>query len=122
VLAAGTSVPDLLSSVIVARRGHGDMAVSSSIGSNIFDILVGLPIPWILYTAWPTTGSFIAINSKGIWTSIFVLLGMLVFVVVAIHCQGWKLTKTLGGLMMLFYVGFLVQAIVLELPFEVCTP
>jgi Ca2+-binding EF-hand superfamily protein len=30
VLAAGTSVPDLLSSVIVARRGAGDMAVSSS--------------------------------------------------------------------------------------------
>eukprot|EP00567_Pseudictyota_dubia_P011329 CAMPEP_0197440510 /NCGR_PEP_ID=MMETSP1175-20131217/7003_1 /TAXON_ID=1003142 /ORGANISM="Triceratium dubium, Strain CCMP147" /LENGTH=617 /DNA_ID=CAMNT_0042970633 /DNA_START=401 /DNA_END=2251 /DNA_ORIENTATION=+ len=45
-LAAGTSVPDLLSSVIVARMGEGDMALSSSIGSNIFDILVGLPIPW----------------------------------------------------------------------------
>ncbi len=53
VVAAGTSVPDLLSSVIVARRGNGDMAVSSSIGSNIFDIMVGLPLPWLLYTAWP---------------------------------------------------------------------
>lgn len=49
-LAAGTSVPDLLSSVIVARMGEGDMAVSSSIGSNIFDILVGLPFPWLCYT------------------------------------------------------------------------
>ena len=46
VLAAGTSVPDLMTSVIVARQGYGDMAVSSSIGSNIFDILIGLPIPW----------------------------------------------------------------------------
>lgn len=52
-IAAGTSVPDLLSSVIVARRGEGDMAVSSSIGSNIFDILVGLPFPWLLYIVWP---------------------------------------------------------------------
>jgi len=51
VLAAGTSVPDLLSSVIVARRGQGDMAVSSSVGSNIFDILVGLPVPWLIYSA-----------------------------------------------------------------------
>jgi Ca2+/Na+ antiporter len=41
-LAAGTSIPDALSSVAVAKRGHGDMAVSSSIGSNIFDILFGL--------------------------------------------------------------------------------
>ena len=40
-LAAGTSVPDLITSVIVAKQGHGDMAVSSSIGSNIFDVCVG---------------------------------------------------------------------------------
>jgi K+-dependent Na+/Ca+ exchanger-like protein len=50
-LAAGTSVPDLLTSVIVAKMGEGDMALSSSIGSNIFDILVGLPVPWIAYSA-----------------------------------------------------------------------
>merc|ERR1712057_70754 len=50
VLAAGTSVPDLLTSVIVAKRGLGDMAVSSSIGSNIFDLCMGLPLPWFLKT------------------------------------------------------------------------
>lgn len=32
-LAAGTSVPDLITSVIVAKKGLGDMAVSSSIGT-----------------------------------------------------------------------------------------
>ncbi|CAL1279088.1 unnamed protein product [Larinioides sclopetarius] len=40
-LAAGTSIPDLITSVLVARKGFGDMAVSSSIGSNIFDVTVG---------------------------------------------------------------------------------
>merc|ERR1719240_742748 len=50
-LAMGTSIPDCLSSIAVARRGHGDMAVSSSIGSNIFDVLIGLPFPWFMYTA-----------------------------------------------------------------------
>lgn len=43
-LAAGTSIPDLITSVVVARQGHGDMAVSSSIGSNIFDVTVGYVI------------------------------------------------------------------------------
>lgn len=43
-LAAGTSIPDLITSVLVARKGLGDMAVSSSIGSNIFDVAVGLVI------------------------------------------------------------------------------
>ncbi|CAE7350884.1 Slc24a2, partial [Symbiodinium microadriaticum] len=50
-LAAGTSIPDAASSVAVAKQGEGDMAVSSSVGSNIFDILVGLPIPWMIKIA-----------------------------------------------------------------------
>lgn len=41
VLAIGTSIPDLITSVIVAKKGLGDMAVSSSVGSNIFDVSVG---------------------------------------------------------------------------------
>lgn len=45
ILAAGTSVPDLLTSIAVTRNGEGDMAVSSSIGSNIFDVTMGLPLP-----------------------------------------------------------------------------
>merc|ERR1719158_2578602 len=52
VLAAGTSIPDLLSSYIVAKQGEGDMAVSSSIGSNIFDVTVGLPLPWLFWSLW----------------------------------------------------------------------
>ena len=120
VLAAGTSVPDLLSSVIVARRGSGDMAVSSSVGSNIFDILVGLPVPWLIYTAWPTKPSEVVIGSDNIWIWIFILIAMLVFVIIVIHCQGWKLTKMLAAMMLVFYLIFLGIAISLEIPFETC--
>ena len=110
-LAAGTSVPDLLSSVIVARMGEGDMAVSSSIGSNIFDILVGLPVPWLVYTLWPSKPSFVTIGAEGVGVSIMILLAMLVLIVVSIHYQGWKLTKCLGLAMFFFYFCFLFQAI-----------
>lgn len=94
-LAAGTSVPDLLSSVIVTRQGSGDMAISSSIGSNIFDVCFGLPVPWLIFMA--IRQKSIAIDSDNIWISIFVFLGMLVLVIATIHCQKWKLTKVLGG-------------------------
>ena len=60
------------------------------------------------------------IGAKNIWISIFILIGMLVVIVLAIHCQGWRLTKLLGGLMFLMYFAFLAVAIVLELPFETC--
>lgn len=120
VLAAGTSVPDLLSSVIVARRGQGDMAVSSSVGSNIFDILVGLPLPWIIYSA-ANNNEAVHIDSEGVVRSLLILVGMLVLVIVSVHCQGWRLTKVLGAIMFLFYIAFLIQAIVFELPFEPCS-
>jgi len=113
-LAAGTSVPDLLSSVIVARMGRGDMAVSSSIGSNIFDILVGLPVPWFFFTIWPNDIDFVTIGANGIWISILILVGMIVLVVGVIHFQGWKLTKTLAYVMFFFYFVFLLQAILQE--------
>lgn len=119
-LAAGTSVPDLLSSVIVARRGEGDMAVSSSIGSNIFDILVGLPVPWIIFIAYPNGINRVVMSADGVALNVVILLVMLVFIVLAIHWQKWKLTKTLAFVMLLFYAGFLVQAIVLQLPIEAC--
>merc|ERR1711871_1716908 len=48
ILAAGTSVPDAIGSLLVARDGQGDMAVSNAIGSNVFDILLGLGLPWVL--------------------------------------------------------------------------
>merc|ERR1711907_167455 len=74
ILAAGTSVPDLLSSYIVARQGEGDMAVSSSIGSNIFDVLVGLPLPWLLHNL---VIGVVEVKAKSLFFSILVLLLML---------------------------------------------
>lgn len=47
-LAAGTSVPEAVSSVIVTSQGHGAMGISNSIGSNTFDILLCLGLPWFI--------------------------------------------------------------------------
>ncbi|PIK48551.1 testis potassium dependent sodium/calcium exchanger [Apostichopus japonicus] len=48
VVAIGTSVPDALSSILVARDGFGDMAVSNAIGSNVFDINLGIGLPYFI--------------------------------------------------------------------------
>lgn len=40
--------------------GMGDMAVSNSIGSNIFDILLGLGFPWALRTLVVDYGSTVS--------------------------------------------------------------
>lgn len=84
-VAAGVSIPDILTSLAVAREGenywikgkidtnsnhslslgYGDMATSNAIGSNVFDILICLGLPWFLQTAVVDPGSVVRVISKG---------------------------------------------------------
>jgi len=107
-IAAGTSIPDLLTSVIVARQGHGDMAVSSSIGSNIFDILIGLPLPWLVWCI-ANSRSLDVESGDSLMRSILVLFGMLLLVFISILLNKWVLTKRLGYTMFFLYTLFVIQ-------------
>ncbi|XP_066897529.1 sodium/potassium/calcium exchanger 2 isoform X3 [Kogia breviceps] len=113
ILAAGTSIPDLITSVIVARKGLGDMAVSSSVGSNIFDITVGLPLPWLLYTIVHRFQP-VAVSSNGLFCAIVLLFIMLLFVILSIALCKWRMNKVLGFIMFGLYFGFLVVSVLLE--------
>ena len=109
-LAAGTSVPDLLTSVVVAKQGHGDMAVSSSIGSNIFDVLVGLPLPWLCYALVnDVTPGYVGVEAPTLFFSLLILLLMVAAVITIIHCSDWRMTKPLGYSMFLLYGLFVLQ-------------
>jgi len=44
VVAAGTSLPDMFVSVRAARGGHGTVSLANVLGSNIFDLLVAVPV------------------------------------------------------------------------------
>ncbi|EDV26509.1 expressed hypothetical protein [Trichoplax adhaerens] len=112
ILAAGTSIPDLITSVIVARKGFGDMAVSSSVGSNLFDVTLGLPFPWLLYSI--IFGFPVSVESRGLACSVILLLSMVVFVIMTIALFRWRLNKSLGFLFLILYVGFVVISILMQ--------
>ncbi|KAM9717900.1 sodium/potassium/calcium exchanger 2 isoform 7-T9 [Menidia menidia] len=113
ILAAGTSIPDLITSVIVARKGLGDMAVSSSVGSNIFDITVGLPFPWLLWSLISDM-SPVQVSSNGLFCAIVLLFLMLLFVIISIAACKWRMSKLLGFIMFMLYFVFLVVSVMLE--------
>jgi len=117
-LAAGTSVPDLITSVLVAKEGKGDMAVSSSIGSNLFDVTVGLPVPWLLYTI--INGKAMEVNSVGMGCSIAMLFVMLIAVFISIIAFKWKMNKPMGGIMLLLYLVFVIMSLGLSECWFVC--
>ncbi|XP_008418620.1 sodium/potassium/calcium exchanger 3-like isoform X1 [Poecilia reticulata] len=113
-LAAGTSVPDCMASLIVARQGMGDMAVSNSIGSNIFDVLLGLGFPWALRTLIVSYGSVVTINSKGLVYSVILLLASVTLTVLCVHLNRWKLDRRLGLCLLLLYSIFLLCSVGFE--------
>ncbi|XP_023417652.2 sodium/potassium/calcium exchanger 4 isoform X2 [Cavia porcellus] len=113
-LAAGTSVPDCMASLIVARQGLGDMAVSNTIGSNVFDILVGLGVPWGLQTMVINYGSTVKINSRGLVYSVVLLLGSVALTVLGIHLNKWRLDRKLGIYVLVLYAVFLCFSIMIE--------
>merc|ERR1712060_708171 len=113
-LAAGTSIPDLLSSYFVAKNGFGDMAVSSSIGSNIFDVTVGLPLPWLMFNI--IKGKSVLVGSDNLAISMIVLIFMLMAVVITMVCLNWKMTKTMGYIMLVLYGVFIIQDLLQQLP------
>ncbi|XP_067607115.1 sodium/potassium/calcium exchanger 1 isoform X1 [Pseudorca crassidens] len=113
ILAAGTSIPDLITSVIVARKGLGDMAVSSSVGSNIFDITVGLPLPWMLFS-FINGLQPVPVSSNGLFCAIVLLFLMLLFVISSIALCKWRMNKILGFTMFLLYFVFLIISVMLE--------
>ncbi|XP_072050650.1 sodium/potassium/calcium exchanger 5-like [Amphiura filiformis] len=111
-LAGGTSVPDLIASVLVVRHGYGDMAISNIIGSNIFEVFVCLGLLWFIKAAFI---SDVIISSEGLTFTSVVLLLTVAFIVLGIHINGWKLNVGLGVVCTGVYVVFITFAILREL-------
>ena len=111
VLAVGTSIPDLISSLIVARQGRGDMAVSNAIGSNIFDILVGLGLPFLI--AMLIHGGTITAQGQNLMASSIILFASLVAFTILLLINRWKVNWVIGSILLGLYVFYVVREIVL---------
>ncbi|XP_042330122.1 sodium/potassium/calcium exchanger 5 [Sceloporus undulatus] len=124
-LAAGTSIPDTIASVLVARKGKGDMAMSNIVGSNVFDLLC-LGLPWFIKTAFVDTSGPVQVNSSGLTYTAISLVCSIVFIFLAVHLNGWKLNKKLGAVCLLMYLAFAILSVLYELgiignnPFRIC--
>ncbi|XP_051238573.1 sodium/potassium/calcium exchanger 1-like [Dicentrarchus labrax] len=119
ILAVGTSIPDLITSVIVARKGLGDMVVSSSVGRNIFEITVGLPVPWLLYSSIHGLAP-VAVRSNGLFCAMVLLFVVLFFFIISIVCCMWKINKVLGLNMFLLYFVFVALSIMMQYEIIIC--
>ena len=109
ILAGGTSIPDMISSVIVAKQGRGGMAISNAVGSNTFDILIGLGMPWLVFILWKKEN--VHVGTDNLLSSIWLLFATVVTLLFVLIIQKFKIGKYSGFFLIGLYVLYLGLAI-----------
>ncbi len=97
IVAVGTSLPELATSVVAAIKGEGDIAVGNVVGSNIFNILSILGLTALIQP----------INAEGI--ELFDLLTMTFMAVIMIPVMrtGLRVNRWEGAFLLVLYGGYI---------------
>lgn len=99
IVAIGTSLPELVTSVVAARRGHSDIAVGNVVGSNIFNVLLCLgAAAWASPIIAPLGSAAFDLGALTVMTGIAAVL---------IRTQR-LITRVEGAIAVAFYVAFTV--------------
>lgn len=98
-VAAGTSLPEVATSIIAALRGERDLAVGNVVGSNIFNILAVLGI-----TSTVAPGG-IAISSAALRFDLPVMVAA-AFACLPIFFTGYRIDRWEGAVFLGYYVAY----------------
>ncbi|MFW5651816.1 MAG: calcium/sodium antiporter [Acetivibrio ethanolgignens] len=97
IVAVGTSLPELVTSVVAAGKGENDMALGNVIGSNIFNVLLILGIS--------STITPISIGMESIYD--LVLLTVMSLLVYFFCISKKRLNRTEGVIMIIVYIVYM---------------
>ena len=84
------------------------MAVSNAIGSNIFDILVGLGLPFIIVMLY--SGETITTGGD-LMSSTLILSGSVLLLVVLLVSMKWRVSKITGIVLLATYAFYVINEI-----------
>ena len=98
VVAIGTSLPELITSVVAARKGHADLSVGNIVGSNIFNIMAILGISSLI--------SGITVSEQ-VLVDVGIMLAFSI-VLIPIMRSGFVISRTEGILLIAGYVGYVI--------------
>ncbi|XP_028900222.2 sodium/potassium/calcium exchanger 4-like [Zeugodacus cucurbitae] len=118
ILSAGMSVPEAVSSIIVTKQGLGAMGISNAIGSNTFDILLCLSVPWFVKAYFLPNHPdemWVAPRSNGLTYSVIFLLASVICLFLTLLLNRFKLDRKVGLICAILYVCFIVCAALIEL-------
>lgn len=94
------------------------MGISNSIGSNVFDVLLCLGLPWLVKaTLLPKVPgeNYVKINSQGLVYSSVSLFSTLIVLYGALLFNKFQLNRKIGTICLIMYIVFLIFASIVEL-------
>lgn len=99
IVAAGTSLPEVVTSIVAALRGQRDIAVGNVVGSNVFNLLS------VLGAATVVSPAPIVVPESMIWFDLPVMCAV-AFVTLPMFFTGGVLARWEGGVLLAYYVAY----------------
>lgn len=96
IVALGTSLPELVTSVVAAKKGNSDIALGNIVGSSIFNVLLILGTTAVIKPVPVPFASLI---------DLFILLGVTIYLAIAAR-TGKKLSRLEGASFLVIYVAY----------------
>ncbi|XP_073829806.1 sodium/potassium/calcium exchanger 5-like [Musca autumnalis] len=127
ILAAGMSIPEAICSIVVTRQGQASKGLSNSLGSNTFDILLCLGLPWFVKSYFlpdnPEEAS-LSLNAEGLTFTGIALLTSLVALYVIFVLNKFTLNRKVGlsCLVLYFLIMTLTTLMQLNVFFDINLP
>ncbi len=102
IVAFGTSLPELVTSIVASKKGENELALGNVIGSNLFNILFVL--------AASCTISPMKVDRLSIFDGIFLIVSSIVTWILA--KRGYEIDRKDGAIMVALYVAYAVYIVV----------
>lgn len=101
IVAVGTSLPELVTSAVAARKGETELAIGNVIGSNIFNLLFILGISSLIHP--------VAVNMASVYDTLILLFVSILLLVFTTTAK--RINRAEGAVMVLVYVADVLFAI-----------
>lgn len=98
-LAIGTSIPELVVTLSSAMKGLHDLSIGNILGSNTFNIMIGIGVP-ALFMDIPVEPLSLSFDAP-----VMILVTLMVLLLIK---RGMKLTRTDGIILLATYIGYAI--------------
>lgn len=103
-VAFGSSLPELVTSIIAALRGADDLAVGNILGSNLFNLLTVMIFPGMIHPA--------VISHAVLWRDVPVMFGATLILLWGSYRNKRKLARWHGVLLIMVYFSYIISLLI----------